>query len=247
MSFLPVHLAADFTPFPTLSIRVPFMPKRAAIEFAPCEETESIMLKFGGDPYGMPEFLWPISASTAESMQFICQIPFGPDLFPGVAETVAYLFMAAHETAETWLPEGGENAVVLVPRGKTTPLHTTGSAPPLQRMVKKWWKRSLVAEPCVFSGELTPAEDPKFIPQELLEKLPERQVTAYRDKLGGNKLGGTPGFLQGDGLPYPAPWHLLLQLDSTQVPFLINFGDAGVGYLFLNSIGTEGKFLWQCA
>jgi hypothetical protein len=180
-------------------------------------------------------------------MQFICQIPIGRDLFPGVADAVAYLFMAAHDGAETWLPDGGENAVVLVPRGRTTPLLTAGDGPCLQHMVKKWWKRTLVSEPCIFSAELTPSEDPKFIPQHVLEQLPERQVTAYREALGGNKLGGTPGFLQGDGLPYPAPWHLLLQLDSAQVPFMINFGDAGVGYLFLNGNGTEGKFLWQCA
>ena len=37
-----------------------------------------------------------------------------------------------------------------------------------------------------------------------------------------------------------------LQLDSTLVPFYINFGDAGVGYVFVNIDYTVGKFLWQC-
>ena len=30
------------------------------------------------------------------------------------------------------------------------------------------------------------------------------------------------------------------------VPFSVNFGDAGVGYAFMNADGTEAKFLWQC-
>lgn len=36
------------------------------------------------------------------------------------------------------------------------------------------------------------------------------------------------------------------KLDSTQVPFWINFGDAGIGYAFINGKGTDGRFLWQC-
>lgn len=90
------------------------------------------------------------------------------------------------------------------------------------------------------------SEDPAFISQSQLLKLPDPEAKRYRDSLGGNKLGGTPGFLQNDELPFPEPWHLLLQLDSTQVPFWINFGDAGIGYAFINGNGTEGKFLWQC-
>ena len=92
----------------------------------------------------------------------------------------------------------------------------------------------------------TLTEDPAFISQPTLWQLPEAQATAYRESLIGNKLGGTPGFLQNDELPFPEPWHLLLQLDSTRVPFWINFGDAGIGYAFINGKGTEGKFLWQC-
>jgi uncharacterized protein YwqG len=113
-------------------------------------------------------------------------------------------------------------------------------------MVKKWWSKELLPESCSFCAKLTPGEDPEFIPQAKLIELPEAQVRAYSDSLSGNKLGGTPGFLQGDELPIPEPWHLLLQLDSAQIPFWINFGDAGIGYAFINRAGTEGKFLWQC-
>jgi uncharacterized protein YwqG len=56
----------------------------------------------------------------------------------------------------------------------------------------------------------------------------------------------TPDFLQSDEYPDANPWNLLPQLDSAQVPFSINFGDAGIGYAFLSSDGQTAKFLWQC-
>lgn len=223
------------------------MPKRASIEFAPCSENEGVSLRFGGEPYGLPRSLWPVSKRAKEPMQFICQIPFGPDLFPGAVKAVAYLFMSASGDGDlTWVPDGGENAVVVLPRERLTTSLTIGDAPRLYRMVRKWWKKTLTPETCSFSVKLTISEDPDFIPEAALVQMPEEQARTYREALGGNKLGGTPGFLQGDELPIPEPWHLLLQLDSTQIPFWINFGDAGIGYAFINRTGTEGRFLWQC-
>jgi uncharacterized protein YwqG len=69
---------------------------------------------------------------------------------------------------------------------------------------------------------------------------------AYWNAVEGNKIGGTPGFLQGDEFPASSNWYLLLQLDSVKVPFEINFGDAGIGYAFLATDGQSAKFLWQC-
>ncbi len=223
------------------------MPKRASIEFALCSAPESASLRFGGEPYGFPDSLWPESKRVKQPMQFICQIPFGADLFPGTGEAVAYLFMTlSSDVDETWSPDGGENALVIVARERLTESLTVGDAPRLYRMVKKWWKKTLVPETCIFSGKLTISEDPAFIPESALMRLPDEQARTYRAALGGNKVGGTPGFLQADELPIREPWHLLLQLDSTQVPFWINFGDAGIGYAFINGNGTDGRFLWQC-
>jgi hypothetical protein len=38
---------------------------------------------------------------------------------------------------------------------------------------------------------------------------------------------------------------LLLQLDSEDVPFMINFGDGGIGYVFISSDSRKALFLWQ--
>src|SRR6266446_6130541 len=111
------------------------MPKRASIEFVPCSESNRAGLRFGGEPYGLPEAMWPISRQAREPMQFICQIPFGPNLFPGLAEAIAYLFMAYGDGDGTWIPDGGENALIALPPERLTNSVTVGDAPRLCRMV----------------------------------------------------------------------------------------------------------------
>ncbi|WP_017536723.1 YwqG family protein [Nocardiopsis halophila] len=60
-------------------------------------------------------------------------------------------------------------------------------------------------------------------------------------------VGGAPKWLQGEETPTASgPWEHTLQLDSCDVPFPVNFGDAGIGYAFLNPHTGEGRFLWQC-
>jgi hypothetical protein len=118
------------------------------------------------------------------------------DLFPGMAESVAYLFMTCSGEADgTWLPDGGENGLIVLPRGKLTSSFTVGDAPRLSRMVKKWWRRMLISKVCVFDAKLTRSDDPAFIPEAKLFDLPEADATACREALTGNKLGGTPGFI----------------------------------------------------
>jgi len=222
------------------------MPKRASIHFKASREFEGLKLKFGGEPFGLPKSLWPLSSSTGEPLQFICQIPFGPDLFPGASDAMAYLFMNASGEAETWQPDGGENAVVILPVERLTSVFAVGDAPRLYRMVKKWWKKCREPESIVFACTLQLSEDPVFVPEEAQLRMEEPDRLAYLEALEGNKLGGSPLFIQSDELPFSKPWHLLLQLDSANTPFWINFGDAGIGHLFINGNGTVGKFLWQC-
>lgn len=180
-------------------------------------------------------------------MQFIAQIPFGPDLFPGTQPAMAFLFMTdSNAETETWNPDGGENAVIILPRRELTNAVTVGDAPRLFRMRKRLWSKTLLPEAVVFATELSESRDPEFVPEEGLVLMSGEERESYLAAIQGNKLGGSPYFIQADELPIPAPWHLLLQLDSATVPFWINFGDAGVGHLFIDGSGRQGKFLWQC-
>ncbi len=223
------------------------MKKKASISFRKISETEGQILKFGGLPYGFDESKWPRSRQTGEPMQFVCQLPFGPDLFPSVVPSVAFLFISRGEVGEqTWTPDGGENAVVIVRKDELSSNFADADVPRLHRMVKKWWNKYLTPETCIYAGLLSGSEDPDFMSESQKQTLPPDDIKRYRSAIEGNKMGGAPAFLQGDELPFAQPWHLLLQLDSTSVPFWINFGDAGIGYAFIDAEGKHGRFLWQC-
>ena len=160
-------------------------------------------------------------------------------LFGAVYGRMAYLFMTDEDefVDRTWEPDSGENAVIIQPgqpsSSTTQPLLT---GPTLIKMVHRLDRRHLTAVACEFSVELMLGEDP------------EPALVHDPDVLSGNKIGGTPGWLQGPEFPAgDEAWRLLLQLDSTRVPFSVNFGDAGIAYAFIASDGTSGKLLWQSA
>lgn len=183
-------------------------------------------------------------------MRFICQIALDAPLFPDAQAKMAYLFLTDEEdyVDGTWEPEGGENAVILQP-GCTppVPVQELTSGPSLYRMVKKLFGKGLVPKPCTFLVEGGLSEEPDFVPETEQEAWSDEVYDRYAAALGGNKIGGSPIFIQNDEFPEGPPWRLLLQLDSTQVPFSVNFGDSGVGYAFLSEDGSQARFLWQCA
>ena len=189
--------------------------------------------KFGGQPVWVDTPQWPLSRETGNPMRFIGQVAL--DDFAGAEGRVAYLFMTEEEDGEfvdgTYEPDGGENAVLVQPGATEIPCRAQATGPTLYRMVEKAGHDRLQKEPCEFSVTLLDGckEDD---PDEGVEEC---------------KIGGTPVFMQGEEYPDGEGWQLLLQLDSCSTPFYVNFGDAGVGYAFLDSAGQRGKFLWQCA
>ncbi|GAA2776158.1 hypothetical protein [Saccharopolyspora taberi] len=63
----------------------------------------------------------------------------------------------------------------------------------------------------------------------------------------GSALWGEPEWLQGEEEPdEPGDWRFVLQLDSSDAPFELNFGDLGIGYAYLDEKTGQGRFLWQC-
>ena len=46
--------------------------------------------------------------------------------------------------------------------------------------------------------------------------------------------------------PTRGEWRFLMQIDSHTDRFRLNWGDAGVGYVFVAEDGTAARFLWQC-
>jgi hypothetical protein len=189
-----------------------------------------------------------MSAETGKPMRFICQVALTDEPFNLATPKMAYVFMTDEEdyVDDTWEPDGGENAVILQPGRTSLSVKPLAEGPTLYRMVNQPGRSRLVPEPCEFTVKGSISDDPAFVDEAARAEWPDEKWDSHAKALEGNKIGGTPIFLQGDEFPGPGSWKLLLELDSTQVPFFVNFGDAGTGYAFLSEDGTIGKFLWQC-
>lgn len=234
---------------PLTSLR---MPTHSRIQFfASATPIKEPVTKFGGQPAWIEAPQWPLSRQTGNPMRFICQIALDEASFPMAGGKIAYIFMTDEDeyVDGTWEPDGGENAVIIQPGGTTTGIATSAIAPgpSLYDMVDESGARRLVAQEREYSVRLTSADEPHFVAEHDRSDWSEDEFAKYAEALEGNKIGGSPIFLQADEFPSGAEWKLLLQLDSTQVPFSINFGDAGIAYAFIDPTGSTGKLLWQCS
>lgn len=214
------------------------------------EPVTTCVTRFGGQPCWLEAPQWPLSRATGQPMRFIAQVALEAPLFAGSGGRMAYLFMTddpEQYVDGTWEPEGGENAVVVQPGHFAGPTVALAQGPALYRMVEVAGKRALQPQAVEFLVKLRLVEDePGHQPESVRSEWTDARHEHYAQALEGNKIGGTPGFLQGDEYPQPGDWKLLLQLDSTTVPFSVNFGDAGIGYAFIDQAEQEGRFLWQC-
>ncbi|WP_027624560.1 DUF1963 domain-containing protein [Clostridium lundense] len=203
------------------------------------KKVEKLVTKFGGQPVWVDGVQWPIDEENGEPMRFICQIELCHKIFGDNKLKMAYLFVS-----EEW------NSYVLICQQSKSEVFTKEiiDGPSIYRMIKK--KKNdvfLSEEQCEFTVNLNFEEDydfvhqaPYFIDEELVfEDSPEN----YDEVLKGNKIGGTPLFLNCDELPEEDTWKLLLQLDATNIPFALNFGDAGMGFFFINMKDGSLKFI----
>ena len=221
--------------------------KTNRIEFSESKRTITEKItKFGGQPNWVNEPQWPVSKATGNPMRFICQISL--EQF-NTESKMAYIFMTDEEeyVDGTWEPDGGENAIILQPSNEEpSSVKSLTNGPTLYKMVKKLFGKELVPKDAEFNVILKEEEEPDFIDEDGREDWSDEQEESYAKKLDKNKINGTPLFLQSTEFPDSGKWNLLMQLDSTVLPFFINFGDSGVGYAFISEDGNKAKFLWQC-
>lgn len=210
--------------------------------------------KFGGQPVWLTEPQWPLSSELGVPMRFIGQIAIPPEQFPEGNGKVAYIFMTDTDdyVDGTWEPNGGENAVIIQPPEKAEPpiveVSANAAGPTIQRYEKALFSKKLKPKDVELSVELSNEDEPDFISDDEKEGYTDQQLQEYWDAIQGNKIGGAPAFIQYDEFPdCEGPWRLLLQLDSCAVPFHLNFGDAGIGHVFIDEAITKARLLWQCS
>jgi hypothetical protein len=189
--------------------------------------------RLGGLPHWLEEPQWPVDPYENELAPFMGQFRNG--------DRMVYLFAIGFS---------GEHATVVQPGGQVTESFETRAAAtgPTELDLAHLLR---VEEEVDFSHverELEPVEGEDEDDREvrLEELLEERQKDAAGSRRM-NQLGGpdvVPVWLQGEDLPGEG-WHLVAQLDSCQLPFEVNFGDNGVGYLFLSPDGKNAEFFFQ--
>lgn len=206
--------------------------------------------KLGGQPHWLDQPFWPVSRSTGEPMTFVGQFPLpGPDI------AMAYLFVSDEDG--TYLPDGGENALLIQPGGRIPPF-VTGSlqptGPALWRRGASWTDRV----PVELHLDLTPPDEESATAyeQRLAYLDAERRDLPIDDDAdppwveNRSYVGGEPLVWQ----PWTPPaldvsWRFFFQLDGAEGvdddAFALNFG-GGTGYAYLSADGREGRFYWDC-
>lgn len=191
--------------------------------------------KLGGLPHWLDEPQWPVSPYEDEPATFMGQ--FRVPAAGG--DRMVYLFAIGYT---------GEHVTVVQPGGQVTDSFQTQEAATGPTVLDRAHFLR-VEEEVDFADverEVEPTEDEDDREELLEELLGEHRKDAAgsirMDQLGGPDV--VPIWLQGDELPGEG-WELVAQLDSCEVPFDVNFGDSGVGYLFLSPDGKNAKFFFQ--
>lgn len=203
--------------------------------------------KFGGQPNWLAEPQWPLSRATGELMRFLGQFRLYEDIFGPLQAQMAYLFMTDGDifVDGTWEPDAGENAVVLQPGKWSGPSQALATGPTLMCVVLDHTPNTPREESCEYAVDLTLGDDPDVLDENTFRA--RNAWDDYCDYVDENKIGGVAAFLQHPEYPAPGKWRLLAQIQPEISPSCsINFGDAGVGYVFLAETGDQAKFLWQC-
>lgn len=213
--------------------------KKSIMAFHPVDGPDTgLRTRFGGQPTWIDDPQWPISLTWDNPMRFICQIVLDPELFGSLNGTMAYVFLTHPEVGSDFFDpdiiffEGGENAVIIQPNG-----HYDGAVQPLASGPSLYLEDGSRA---AFEVETELGDDPDFVPQEDIANS-----SAYFKATYANKIGGSPGFFQGDDWPIGGPWKLLLQLDPDDAPFHLNLGASPRLFAFISADGTVGKLCIQ--
>ena len=151
--------------------------------------------KFGGQPVWLERPEWPLSKELGPQMQFVCQVALDPNTFGVSPGRMAYLFITG-ESEDEWVdgtydPDGGENAVIVQPRGKND-VETVAESegPSLYTFVEgRGWEGTV---PCEYSAKLEPGEDPEYVGEEKGSSGAKRNSMLMRGHSTSTRWPGRP-------------------------------------------------------
>lgn len=219
--------------------------KKSITKFVKSENpvTEYIT-KFGGQPNWIEKPEWPLSLGwDNRPMMFVAQITLDSSIFGNTTPKMAYIFVTHQESVDDTFfdPDinefnGGENAVILQPNGLYNGIVSCMSEGPSLFDSEN--------SACEFIPHLEIGKDPSFLNNNEYQKLSSSEKNTYFNLIDGNKIGGTPNLFQSDYLP-KGEWKLLLQLNSSFLPFFLNLGASPTMFALVNSELTQGGLFIQ--
>jgi Domain of unknown function (DUF1963) len=212
------------------------------------EPITELVTKFGGQPVWLEKPCW----ATWDGVQipFLCQIQLDTQLFPNTNAKMAYVFFREYEPKiDGWVPDVSASAVVLQPGLYEDEFVEAVTGPTLTKTVHNG-TQYIFDTPCEYKIEIALRMDPEYLFPEAREKLNEEQENLYWEQTEGNKIGGSSVIWNEDDFPdqNSRNWDLILQLVSPDalegVPFNIDFGDGGRGFVFLSKNGRHAAMTY---
>ncbi len=244
---------------------------RLATELSPQFQLEE---KLGGIPWGLRPERWPSCVDCGKSQTLLAQFVHD-DIRLNLGRTGRSLFVfhCTHSPGmcDSWKAGGRANACFVVEPEDllqgVTPLPASAALPEREARIAQW--REL-------EDGLTAEEAQVFFDENKWMALDEgRRDELFTKAPLCTRLGGAPHWIQGSREAPGDEWRFVGQLDS-DYRFLTqpalgaegirtvklhkdepnlhyvctgpNFGDAGIGYIFINLDASppDGLFFWQC-
>lgn len=212
------------------------------------EPITGLVTKFGGQPVWLDKPCW----ATWNGMQipFLGQIKLESELFPNTNAKMAYIFFRDYDPKiDNWTPDVHASAVVLQPGSYEDEFAELAVGPSLTKTIQIDGKY-VFDLPCEYTIETKLRDDPVFIEPKDRSSLNEEEEERYWNQTEGNKIGGTSVAWEEYNFPdrIPSNWDLILQIVSPDsldgVPFNIDFGDGGRGFVFLSKTGRQAAMTY---
>jgi hypothetical protein len=195
------------------------------------------LAKVGGEPEPVGPLHWPTCAMCGTPMRFLFQLPHVPGTLDLAPFAAVYVFQCENPDTVCYrsMPDDGANAAVPVRLG---PPKLEGERP-----------TGLAYHP--WSLGFAPAEEDTAALTVDVNEATREQLKALdraQEQAPESKVGGVAVWVNGDAPPdcCGEPARFVAQLSA--MPFGLDFGDNGRGYLFRCQRQPEHfRFLWQGA
>jgi uncharacterized protein YwqG len=208
-------------------------------------ESESPPEKLGGLPFGLPTERYPKCRECGAAMALLAQfLHHGEKLNLGKEGRILFVFQCNYDGAcDTWEADSGANACFV---SEPESLTRKTEKPPDGNIVLE--KEYLITGWQEHDDEIPEEDGKSFLDTDAYDNLNDEKAEEFFEKIvEATRLGSVPSWLQYPEIP-EGRWKFAGQLNSDTG---FNFGDAGIGYIFIEEVDNpsqlpRGKFFWQC-